>query len=163
MAVNRGKDFEGVVKECMERVSGTYVLRLYDPQGGYAGVANPCDFVVYRHSDHKMFMIECKSVHGNTLSINSNDTKRKYGNISNTQWEGLGDAARNYIAAGVLCWWIDRDVTAYLPIEYLEKQKELGHKSISYNLTDDGPIIIKGTKKRIYFDYDFEDFFKNFI
>ena len=53
---NRGKDFEAVVKEGIEK-TGTYVLRLYDPQGGYASVANPCDFIAFRN--HKMFMIEC--------------------------------------------------------------------------------------------------------
>ena len=158
MSVNRGKDFEAVVRECMQKVPETYVLRLYDPQGGYSSVANPCDFVVYRRGI--LYMIECKAVHGNLLSINSNDPKKKYGQISNTQWEGLLEARKKGVVAGVLVWWIDHDVTKFIPIEEVALQKDYCEaKSIRYDLDIPYSNIITGTKKRVFFDYDFEAFF----
>ena len=157
--VNRGKDFEGIVKACMEEVSDTYVLRLYDPQGGYAGVANPCDFVVY-HKQLQMYMIECKSLHGNTLSIFSNDPKKKYGKVSNTQWEGMLQATDYGVVAGLLVWWIDKDVTRFIPIQEAERLRSAGAKSIRYDADIPNSIYIEGKKKRVYFDYDFQNFFQ---
>ena len=158
MSVNRGKSFEGVVKESVEQ-TGTYILRLYDPQGGYSSVANPCDFIAYNNG--KMYMLECKSLHGNTLSIYGTDPKRKYGKVSNTQWEGMLKASKTQgIVAGVLVWWIDNDVTRFIPIEELEQYRNSGAKSIKYD-TDLG-IYIEGNKKRVFFDYDFEKFFQKF-
>lgn len=158
MSVNRGKDFEAEVQGALER-AGAYVLRLYDPQGGYVGVANPCDFVAYK--GRQMFMLECKAIHKDLLSINSNDPKRKYGNVSNRQWEGMLDAAeRGGVVAGVLCWWIDRDVTKFIPIQKLQELKEQGNKSVRYDI--EGVYEIEGKKKRIFFDYDFSTFFEKF-
>ena len=83
MGISRGKDFELIVKSAFESVPNTSVYRLYDTMGGYSSVANIADFVIY-HYPYQYF-IECKTVlKGNTLSINSNDPKKKYGNISNT-------------------------------------------------------------------------------
>lgn len=158
MAVNRGKDFESIVRECLQKVDGAYVQRLYDPQGGYAGVANPCDFNVYRYP--KMYMIECKSVHGNTLAIYSPNEKKKYGNISNTQWEEMLAATQSGVVAGVLCWWIDRDVTRFLPIQSLDGIRNSGSKSIRYDAIVSNSLDIDGIKKRVYFDYDFRKFFR---
>ena len=160
MTVSRGKDFEAVVKDACERVSDTYTLRLYDPQGGFIGVSNPCDYVIYRH--HNMYMIECKALHGNLLSIHTRDPKKKYGNISNTQWEGLLKASTVGVIAGVLVWWVDQDVTKFIPIQELEAIRNGGRKSIRYDLDIPYSNIIRGQKKRVFFDYDFESFFKEY-
>lgn len=160
MSTNRGKEFEAIVKDCFERVPVTFVQRLYDPQGGYASVANPCDFIVYRQPN--LYMIECKSVHGNTLPIYGTDPKKKYGNISNTQWEGMLWATKYNVVAGVLCWWIDRDTTRFLPIWALQEYRNNGAKSIRFDADIEDSMIIDGTKKRVYFDYDFAEFFKRY-
>ena len=94
MSVNRGKQFEKVIRESFEKVPDMLVVRLHDQTSGYAGSKNPCDFIMY----HKpcMYAIECKSVHGNTLSIHSKpkpDHSGKlqgfHGNITDYQWEQL--------------------------------------------------------------------------
>lgn len=162
MSINRGKDFEGEVQTALEKDERTYVLRLYDPQGGYAGVANPCDFIVYHHDEWsvpEMYMLECKSLHGDRLSIYGNDPKKKYGKVSNKQWEGMLEASKHGVVAGVLIWWIDRDVTKFIPIQDLQRMREEGLKSIKYDVQ---AFNIEGTKKRVYFDYDFKTFFENF-
>lgn len=157
MSVNRGKQFEDAVSKGISD-TGSYVLRLYDPQGGYLSVANPCDFVVW--NNHQMFMFECKSTHENTLSIYSNDPKRKYGKISNTQWEGMLEASKHGVVAGVVCWWIDKDVTKFIPIQRLQELREQGNKSVRYDI--EGVYLIGGRKKRVLFDYDFQPFFEKF-
>lgn len=166
MAVNRGKAFEDIIKNCFEDVPNTSVVRLHDQTTGYLGSSNHCDFIVYHYPIE--YHIECKTVHGNTLSIHSNDPKRKYGNITNIQWEGLLAKSKiKGVKAGIICWWVDKDTTLWLDIRLLEQLRMLGYKSINYyasfalenidgieNLWD----IITGTKKRIFFDYDMQNF-----
>ena len=162
VAVNRGKQFEDVIRESFEKVHGVSIDRLHDQTTHYKGSTNICDFIVYREPYEYYF--ECKSVHGNTLSIYSNDPKRKYGSISNAQWEGLLEKSQiDGVTAGVICWWIDKDKTVFIPIQTLELMKTVGMKSVRYDAIDDcdgdtDMIEIKGKKKRIFFEYDAEEF-----
>lgn len=71
--------------------------------------------------------------------------------------------------AGIICWFIDLDITYYIDIKYLDKLKQNGFKSfnckgfstplVSKNVStyilplDKDVIEIKGTKKRVFFDY----------
>ena len=165
--VNRGKDFEGQVHDGFLQISGVSIDRLPDPMAGYAGVKNICDFIVYKYPHQ--YYIECKSCYGNTMSIHSNDPKKKYGNITNNQWEGLLDkSAKPGVSAGILVWFIDHDVTYWIDIRLLQKHRDQGHKSISFDCnfvdllpeTDKLWTTIDGTKRRVLFDYDFIPFFK---
>lgn len=160
MAENRGKKFEGVIKEAFLKVPNTSVVRLPDPTSGYLGVRNISDFIVY-HYPHQYF-IECKSVHGNTLSIHSNDPKKWYGNITNNQWEGMWEMAHiNGVIAGIICWWVDRDVTKFIPIQTLQRLKDNGYKSVKYTIDDLSVMNIPAKKKRVFFEYDMKSFFEN--
>ena len=153
MSVNRGKQFEDVVKEAFEKLPDVSIDRLHDQTTGYLGSSNICDFIVYRFPT--IFYIECKSVHGNTLSIHSNNPKNKYGNITNKQFEGLCEKSKiDGVQAGVLIWWVDKDVTKYFPIGYINKLIENGQKSIPY--TNAWGTEVPGKKKRVFFDYDME-------
>ena len=174
MAVNRGKQFENIVKESFEKVEGVSVDRLHDQTTGYMGSSNICDFIVYRKPYEYYF--ECKSVHGNTLSIHSIPKADKhgvlhghYGNITDTQWEGLLEKSKiNGVTAGIICWWVDRDVTMFLSIHLLKYLYSQGFKSVPYNLIEKAPTIdlclnqsaieINGKKKRVFFDYDMKEF-----
>lgn len=153
---NRGKQFEDVIRSAFEKVSGVSVDRLHDQTTGYKGSQNICDFIVYREPYEYYF--ECKSIHGNTLPFR---------NITDTQWNGLLNKSKiQGVFAGVICWWVDKDITRFLPIQTLQMLKEDGRKSINcywescidvyntrYNL-----IEINGKKKRVFFDYDMEEF-----
>ena len=158
MTVNRGKSLEDHVKDAVERLGDVHIQRLYDPQGGYSAVANPCDFMAYKRP--QAYMLECKSTHENTLAIYSPNPKKKYGAFSNTQWEGMLYASQFDVVAGGLIWWIEKDVTKFVPIQELQKIRDTGAKSIRYDLDIPNSLIIKGEKKRIYFDYDFSEFFE---
>ena len=160
MATNRGKDFENVIRKAFEAVPDTMVTRLPDPVQGYLGYRNICDFLIYHYP--YQYCIECKSVHGNTLP---------FSNITDNQWNGLLEASKiNGVKAGVICWWVDKDVTRFIPIQTLQELKQVGYKSFRYDagildymLADiDSYHIstIRGTKKRVFFDYDMKAFFE---
>lgn len=165
--VNRGKDFEGQVRDGFLQIPGVSIDRLPDPMAGYAGVKNICDYIVYKKP--MQYYIECKSCYGNTMSIHSNNPKNMYGNITNNQWEGLLDKSQKPgVRAGILVWFIDHDETFWIDIRLLEKHRNAGNKSIAYycdwvdfkDETDAMWSRIVGTKRRVLFDYDFTDFFK---
>lgn len=161
-AVNRGKSFEDNVKDSILKLGDVYIQRLYDPQGGQLGVSNPADFIAYKKP--QFYLLECKSTHANTLSIYTapNPKKKKYGAFSNTQWEGMLEASKFGAVAGGLVWWIDHDVTKFIPIQELEKIRNTGAKSIRYDLEIPNSLIIKGRKKIVNFDYDFTEFFNKY-
>lgn len=156
MAQNRGKKFEQVIRESFERVPGVSIDRLNDNTAGFKGIAGICDFIVYREPYEYYF--ECKSVHGNTLP---------FSNISATQWNGLlAKSQIEGVFAGVICWWIDKDRTAFIPIHVLQYMRENDAKSFPCSLLDtrvtdwEGVVEIAGKKKRVFYDYDMETFLK---
>jgi len=152
MAVNRGKPFEDVIRQSFEQVPNTSVIRLPDPTNGYLGIRNISDFVIY-HYPHQYF-IECKSVHGNTLP---------FSNITDNQWNGMLEVSKiKGVIAGVICWWVDKDVTLFIDIRRLEYLRNAGLKSIRYDNEEWTDLImpIKGQKKRVFFEYDMTDFFE---
>lgn len=170
MGQNRGKQFEDVIRSCFKKIPGVSIDRLHDQTTGYAGSTNICDLIVYQKPYEYYF--ECKSVHGNTLSIHSVPKPDKkgvlhgsYGNISDKQWEGLLEKSKiEGVTAGVICWWVDKDVTKFIPIQLLQTARESNCKSIRYDdvLVDarahQYSLIIEGHKKRVFFDYDMIDF-----
>ena len=162
MAQNRGKQFEEVVRQCFERVPGVSIDRLHDQTTGFKGSQNICDFIVYKKPYEYYF--ECKTIHGNTLSIHGNDPKHKYGNITNRQWEGLLEKSKiKGVKAGVICWWVDRDITLFIPIKTLNIWRtQTSVKSVRFDIyqKDFDVIVIHGTKKRVFFDYDMKDFLR---
>lgn len=150
MAVNRGKSFELVIRDSFVNTPDTSFIRLHDRTDGFAGSSNPCDCIVYHYP--YMLAIECKSIHGNTLPFT---------NITDNQWKSLRKFSKTFgLYAGIICWWIDKDVTAFLPIQELWDLRDKGAKSIRYDaIKDIKGIEIKGKKKRIFFEYDMEEFF----
>ena len=153
MAENRGKKFERVIREAFEKVPDVSIDRLHDQTNGFKGSQNICDFIVYKEPYE--YYIECKSVHGASLP---------FSNITDTQWNGLLEKSKiEGVFAGVICWWIDKDVTKFIPISILQVLQERGCKSYKFNefyWQDDIEVIeLKGKKKRVYWEYDMEEFF----
>ena len=153
MAVNRGKDFENVVREAFEKVPNVSIDRLHDQTTGWKGSTNICDFIVYREPYEYYF--ECKSVHGNTLPFSNITDKQCHGMLEKSQIEG--------VFAGVIVWYIDKDATFFIPIQILNQDKSIGHKSMSCKSCYEYPSIVEitGKKKRVFFDYSMQDFLDN--
>ncbi len=158
MAVNRGKKFEYVIREAFERVPGVSLDRLNDNTAGFKGIAGICDFIVYKYPFE--YYIECKAVHGNTLSIHSNDLKHRYGLITNKQYEGLLEKSSvKGVVAGIMCWWIDKNTTKFIPIQVIRNFHEVGMKSIRWDESDPRVILLTGRKKTVFWDYNMKMFF----
>ena len=153
LAVNRGKSFESEILRQLMQVTGVSVDRIHDQTTGFRGSSNICDITAYRYPNE--FYFECKTVHGNVLP---------FSNISDTQWKGLVEKSTKLgVFAGIICWWVDKDITAFIPIELLYVFQIHGKKSIrydcEYNLFGSYRMIpIKGKKKRVFFDYDLKGF-----
>lgn len=149
MTVNRGKKFESVIEDAFLAVPEVSIDRLHDQTTGYLGSKNICDFIVYRKPYEYYF--ECKSVHGNILPFT---------NITDKQWNGMLEKSQiKGVFAGVICWWVDKDVTKFIPIQMLQRMKDKGAKSIRYDiLACSGyyTIDIQGNKRRVFFDYNME-------
>lgn len=166
MSINRGKDFEDIVQKCFENVKGVSVTRLHDQTTGFKGSTNPCDFLVY-HKPY-LYAIETKSVHGNTFPIYSRNPKKKYGNISNFQWDTLLEMSQvKGVHAGILVWFIDKDETIFFDITLLKRWRDAGHKSIhsypewvEYVQGKTDFCYLVGRKKRVYWDYNMVQFFR---
>lgn len=152
MAVNRGKQFEDVIKSAFEQVEDVSIDRLHDQTTGYYGSKNICDFIVYKYP--YQYYIECKSVHGNTLPLS---------NITDNQYNGMLEKSKiDGVHAGVMCWWVDKDVTKFIPIQSLQVIRDAGFKSIRYDsdmVQGERLYKIDGMKKRVFFDYDMKEFF----
>ena len=120
-------------------------MRLND--SGFAGAINICDFISYEKPH--IYLLELKTTAGQRLPL---------ANISTGQYSGLLDADKyNGIIGGILIWWYDMNVTKFLSITEVETIKTTGKKSIRFD-TELG-IKLEGTKKKVYFEYDFNKFF----
>ena len=153
MAKNKGKDFENIIRNAFSKITNVSIDRIPDQTMHHKGACNICDFIVYKEPYE--YYIECKTVKGNTLP---------FSNITDTQWEGLLKKSKiEGVFAGVICWWTEKDVTLFIPIQTLNIWKtQVQLKSIRYDIweKDFDVIKINGKKKRVYFDYDIEEFFK---
>ena len=69
------------------------------------------------------------------------------------------------VHAGIICWFIDKQVTLFIPIQALEHMKEQGYKSIRYDADPYNMILkpISGKRKRVFFEYDMTSFFEEVI
>jgi len=152
VAVNRGKQFEQVIKDGFSDMPDVSIDRLRDPVGGQLGIRNICDFIVYQYPNQ--FYIECKAIHGNTLNF--------VAHVSEYQWNGLLEKSKIPGAfAGIIVWYIDHDITIFITIDELEKLKMTGSKSLNINQVFDNYVVeetqillISGKKKRIFFEYN---------
>ena len=153
MAISRGKQFEWEIKNQLLRVPEISVDRIYDVTTGFVNQNTLCDFIVFK--DRILHYFECKAIKGATLNFKSH--------IRENQWEGLVEKSTiPFVNAGILCWFIDYDKTVFISIDELVKLKKQGKKSFHIlKDIDTVPIIkLEGKKRRVFFNYDFETFFR---
>ena len=99
---------------------------------------------------HEIY-VECKSHKGGTLPFSC---------IREEQWNGMLEKINvEGVKAGFIIWFIDHDKTFWINIENATYFYRNGYRSIRLkDLNDYNSIEIHGTKKRVYFDYDMEEF-----
>ena len=154
---NLGKKFEDVIKESFLKVPGVSIDRLRDAPRKMKNVDNPSDFIVYKYP-HEIY-VECKSHKGNTLPFSC---------IREEQIKGMTEKAKiEGVKAGVIVWFIDHDLTVWIPINEIVFWRDIGNKSINIKNIQDKHIerikhiVIQGKKKRIYYDYDMNKFLED--
>lgn len=149
--VYTGKYFEKDFIESFEgNVHQDRFMRLYDPTGGFKGVANICDFVA--HYSNQTFLFELKTTKLGRLDLDM---------LTDTQFSGMlkKTAYKNY-RCGVLVFLREKNESIYyLPIEEIALVREGGAKSVSYEQIKKNGVEIKYTKKRVRVKLDPEDFF----
>lgn len=150
--VNRGKEFETIIKKGFEKIDNVSIDRFPDPMAGYLGIRNICDFSIYK-KPFKIY-IECKTTHGNTLNFNSQITKN--------QWQGLTEKSKiDGVISLVLVWFIQKEKTIAVPIQELRKLKEIGHKSLNVNKLEKVKYFeVPGKKKRVFYNYNIKEFLR---
>lgn len=140
---SKGKKLEGIFEHCWASQFGREtILRLHDQMSGYKVVSrNPSDFICYSYP--KMMYVECKETTGNTLNWKAF-----------SQYDNLVPYAKiDGILAGVLIWFSEQQVVAFVSIKDCIKMHEEGKKSIAYkDITDPAYNIlqVKSEIKRIY-------------
>lgn len=137
-----GKKFERVIYDAIK--PHAYVLRLMDPPAGYLGAANPCDFIVF--TGEHMVMMELKVV-GKGKSLPRT-------RLSDTQLEGMLEATRHGVIAGVLVWFKGSDVTLWYEINHAN---DIFKTRKSLPITEPSAIL-HGVRKRVWFTYDMKRF-----
>ena len=153
MAQNKGKKFEQVIHQAFSKVSDVSIDRLRDAPRKLKNVDNPSDFIVYK-KPYEIY-VECKSHKGNTLPFVCIREEQIKGMAAKSKIEG--------VKAGVIIWYIDHDLTIWVPIDEIVSMIESGYKSINIkDLNYPRNIIrIDGKKKRVYFDYDMNKFLED--
>lgn len=148
---NKGKKFEDVVKESFLECPDVSIDRLRDAPKKMKNVDNPSDFIVYKYP-HQIY-VECKSHKGNTLPFSC---------IREEQIKGMSEKSQiDGVLAGVILWFIDHDLTVWIPIQEVVDWQGRGAKSINIKDLDHlQHIVIQGKKKRVYFDYFMDDFLR---
>ena len=148
---NQGKKFEDIIKQSFLRVPGVSIDRLRDAPKKLKNVDNPSDFIVYK-KPHEIYL-ECKSHKGNTLPFSCIRTEQLNGMLEKSMISG--------VVAGVIIWFIDHDITVWVSIDIIATLINFGYKSLNIKDLNKIPhILIKGKKKRVYFNYDMEQFLK---
>lgn len=147
--MNIAKQFEKNIATQLRAIKDTYVYRLSDLVNQF-GVANPCDyFCFYKNT---FFLLEMKTTELPSLPLK---------NISDYQYISMLEASRKKgIKSYLIVWWYEKGITRAIPISVIKDIKETDKKSIRYDYHDDRIIDITGTKKKLYYDYDWGKFFK---
>lgn len=144
---NRGKGFEREVRDGFEKILDVSVDRLKDTQARFKDNDNVADFIIY--SEPTQIYIECKTRRGNTLNF-KND-------IRPNQWQGLYEKSLiKGVKAGILVWFIDHDITAWVDIATLQEMRANGEKSLHYKDIEKYNLFkVSARKKQVYYEYDF--------
>lgn len=149
MSSNRGKAFEKIIYDGFNAIPNVSIDRIPDQTMRYKDRKNVSDFIMF--SFPYQYYIECKSVHGNRLPFSKI-----------TQFDALLEKSKILgVRAGVMCWWVDKDITRWIPIEDLETLRKEENKSIAFDEPTYYSVNIFGRKKKVFFEYDLRKFLKD--
>lgn len=126
-----------------------HIHRIVDQMTYKKGSFNIADFIAYHYPT--MYYLELKTTQGASLPK---------ANISDNQLKGMYWASKvKGLKCYVICWFYEKDICLAFSIEYLWKLfNGLGKKSVRYD--DPNGILIQGTKKTTYWQWDWKCLFE---
>ena len=149
MSINRGKQFENVFKSCwIKSFPDSFILRLPDQQSGYFGTSrNICDFICFE--SNILFLLECKSIKGNTFPLSNLKQYDKLVHIKNI----------HNLRKGVIIWFYEHNRIVYVPIKTISQLIKDNKKSVNIKYLDEKMyymLEIPSTLKRTFMDSDYK-------
>lgn len=159
IAQNEGKKFENDIKSSIPDTCWFYRLR--DNASSFAGgqntrftSSNICDYIMLDDITKTLFLIECKSTKGTSISLTM---------IRDNQIEGLKEASKHNLVAGLLVNFrnANNDTFFILIDEYINMTESLNKKSFNVKDLDEiGASRIECEKKRTRYRYNINKMIK---
>lgn len=146
-----GKDFEDDFKDSFRDDQLPLLTRLYDTTNGFAGVKNPCDFILYNQPN--MMSLELKVTH---------DKRLPFSDVTDFQWESLTarDPLPGQMAGLLICYYNERRVF-FVPMMIVNQVKDAGLKSIHFIDSERYGIELTVFWKRTHFTVDVDKFMED--
>ena len=158
---NCGKLFEQDFKSSVPETC--WVYRLRDNASSFAGGTNTrftssniCDYIMLDDITRTLFLIECKSTKGNSMSFNM---------IRQNQIQGLQESSKHHLVAGMLLnFRNEKNDTFFVLIDdFLDMMNSINKKSFNIkDLESIGATRIESEKKRTRYRYDIGKMVKEF-
>lgn len=144
MPQDYGKPFEIKTRECLSAsFPQGYLYRLPDQMSYFKGSGNPCDILCY--VEGHLFLIETKSLHGNTFNLNFAQKER----LKSIHVEGVHPL--------LVTWFVTHNKVLAFPITSVEQMEKDGLKSIHIDTYMNYPHIdVPSVKKRVFMDSDYK-------
>lgn len=143
-----GKDFEDDFKSSFDDDTSVLLTRLYDTTNGFAGVKNPCDFILY-NLPYQM-SLELKVTH---------DKRLAFQNVTPFQWKSLTerDNVLGMMAGLLICYYSEKRVF-FVPMVVINQIRDAGLKSIHFIDAERYGIELTVNMKRKHFTVDVDKF-----
>lgn len=143
-----GKDFEDDFKDSFSDDRLVLLTRLYDTTNGFAGVKNPCDFILY-NQPYEM-SLELKVTH---------DKRLPFSDVTQFQWDSLTekDKVPGMMAGLLICYYEERRVF-FVPMTVVNQVRDKGLKSIHFRDAERYGIELSMRMKRTHFTVDVDKF-----
>ena len=145
--INRGKQFEEIIRKHLSKYEDVLCQRLYDNMGGYSSITYPADFIVFKSP--KFIYLECKAVHKASIPLR---------NL--TQINSMCTIIQNKpnVYGKFIIWFVDKKCTFLIDYQYVKSALDGGLKSLNYQSLRDnvGKYIqeIPATYPRVNGVYD---------
>lgn len=146
-----GKDFEDDFKNSFDEENLVLLTRLYDTTNGFAGVKNPCDFILYNHP--YQMSLELKV---------TQDKRLAFDNVTDFQWSSLTarDKIPGMMAGLLICYYGEKRVF-FVPMVVINQIRDKGLKSIHFLDAARYGVELTVNLKRKYFTVDVDKFMKD--
>ena len=153
---NCGKLFEQDFKSSV--LETCWVYRLRDNASSFAGgmntrftSSNICDYIMLDDITRTLFLIECKSTKGNSMSFNM---------IRQNQIQGLQEASKHHLVAGMLLNFRNENNDTFFVLidDFLDMMNSINKKSFNIkDLESIGATRVESEKKRTRYRYNMSD------